>query len=91
MDAFCLRNLPIPIAGAFRGGKWLELLKEIAPGLRRVAGILDPSFRGSAGVWGAIENMAPRFGLEVKNLPFLAPTDISNLLLLGLRKSPAEA
>jgi len=57
------------------GGKWLELLKEIAPGLSRVAGILDPSFRGFAGVWGAIENIAPRFGLEVKNLPFHAPTD----------------
>jgi putative tryptophan/tyrosine transport system substrate-binding protein len=57
------------------GGKWLELLKEIAPGLSRVAGILDPSFRGFAGVWGAIENMAPRFGLEVKNLAFHAPTD----------------
>jgi putative tryptophan/tyrosine transport system substrate-binding protein len=57
------------------GGKWLELLKEIAPGLSRVAGILDPGFRGFAGVWGAIENMAPRFGLEVKSLPFHAPTD----------------
>jgi putative tryptophan/tyrosine transport system substrate-binding protein len=57
------------------GGKWLELLKEIAPGLSRVAGILDPGFRGFAGVWGAIENMAPRFGLGVKSLPFRAPTD----------------
>jgi ABC-type uncharacterized transport system substrate-binding protein len=57
------------------GGKWLELLKEIAPSLSRVAGILDPGFKGFAGVWGAIENMAPRFGLEVKSLPFHAPAD----------------
>src|SRR6266699_3055835 len=57
------------------GGKWLEFLKEIAPGLNRVAGILDPGFKGFAGVWGAIENIAPRFGLEVKNLHFQAPTD----------------
>jgi putative tryptophan/tyrosine transport system substrate-binding protein len=57
------------------GGKWLELLKEVAPGLRRVAGILDPDFKGFAGVWGEIENVAPRFGLEVKNLPFHASTD----------------
>jgi putative ABC transport system substrate-binding protein len=57
------------------GGKWLELLKEIAPSLTRVAVILDPDFKGFAGVWGAIENMAPRFGLEVKNLRFQAPTD----------------
>jgi putative ABC transport system substrate-binding protein len=57
------------------GGKWLELLKDIAPGLSRVAGILDPGFRGFVGVWGAIENMAPSFGLEVKSLLFHAPTD----------------
>jgi putative ABC transport system substrate-binding protein len=57
------------------GGKWLELLKEIAPRLSRVAGILDPGFKGFAGVWGAIEHIAPRFGLEVENLPFQAPTD----------------
>jgi putative tryptophan/tyrosine transport system substrate-binding protein len=57
------------------GGKWLELLKEVAPGLRRVAGILDPGFRGFAGVWRAIENMAPRFGLEVTSLLLHAPTD----------------
>jgi putative tryptophan/tyrosine transport system substrate-binding protein len=57
------------------GGKWLELLKEVAQGLRRVAGILDPGFRGFAGVWRAIENMAPRFGLEVTSLLLHAPTD----------------
>jgi putative tryptophan/tyrosine transport system substrate-binding protein len=47
------------------GGKWLELLKEIAPGLRRVAGILDPAFKGFAAVWRAVESTAPRFGLQV--------------------------
>jgi len=36
------------------GGKWLELLKEIAPGLSRLAGVLDPDFKGFAGVRGAI-------------------------------------
>jgi hypothetical protein len=60
---------------AATGGKWLELLTEVAPGLRRVAGILDPGFRGFAGVWRAIENMAPRFGLEVTSLLLHAPTD----------------
>ena len=32
------------------GGKWCELLKEIAPGLSRVAGIVDPAFQGFAGL-----------------------------------------
>jgi putative tryptophan/tyrosine transport system substrate-binding protein len=70
------------------GGKWLELLKEIAPGLSRVGGILDPGFRGFAGVWGAIENMAPRFGLEVKSLPFHAPTDDLESAVAGFAQEP---
>jgi putative tryptophan/tyrosine transport system substrate-binding protein len=57
------------------GGKWLELLKQIAPGLKRVAGVSDPAFRGFAGVWRAIEAMAPRFGVQVTSVSFQAPTD----------------
>jgi putative tryptophan/tyrosine transport system substrate-binding protein len=57
------------------GGKWLELLKEIAPGLKRVAGVSDPVFRGFAGVWRTIEAMAPRFGVQVTSVSFHAPTD----------------
>jgi putative ABC transport system substrate-binding protein len=73
------------------GGKWLELLKEIAPGLNRVAGILDPGFKGFAGVWGAIENMAPRFGIEVKNLPFKAPTDDLESAVARFAQDPGGA
>lgn len=50
------------------GSKWLDLLREIAPGLRRVAGILDPAFSGFASVWGAVESTAPNFGLQVNTL-----------------------
>jgi ABC-type uncharacterized transport system substrate-binding protein len=57
------------------GGKWLELLKEIAPGLSRVAGILDPAFQGFAAVWRAIETLGPRAGLEVTSLAFRNPAD----------------
>jgi putative tryptophan/tyrosine transport system substrate-binding protein len=57
------------------GGKWLELLKEISPGLKRVAGVSDPAFRGFAGVWRAIEAMAPRFGVQVTSVSFRTPTD----------------
>ena len=39
------------------GGKWLELLKEVSPNLKRVAGILDPSFPGFAAIWRTIESM----------------------------------
>jgi len=57
------------------GGKWLELLKGIAPDLKRVAGILDPAFKGFAGVWREIQTMAPRFGLSVTSISFHAPAD----------------
>ena len=57
------------------GGKWLELLKEVAPDLKRVAVISDPAFKGFAGVWRTIETMAPRFGLWVTSISFQAPAD----------------
>jgi putative tryptophan/tyrosine transport system substrate-binding protein len=52
------------------GTKWLELLKEIAPRLRRVAVISDPNFKGFAALGRAIENMSPRFGLEPTRVVF---------------------
>src|SRR5262245_37780312 len=57
------------------GGKWLELLTEISPGLRRVAGILDPAFLGFATVWREIESIAPRFGLGVTKVVHRDPGD----------------
>jgi putative tryptophan/tyrosine transport system substrate-binding protein len=57
------------------GSKWVELLKGVAPDLKRVAGILDPAFTGFAGVWREIQTMAPRFGLSVTSVSFHAPAD----------------
>jgi putative ABC transport system substrate-binding protein len=57
------------------GGKWLELLKDIKPGLSRVAGIFDPAFRGFAAIWRAIESLAPRLGVQLTSINFHDPTD----------------
>jgi putative ABC transport system substrate-binding protein len=46
-------------------GKWLELLKEIAPGVTRVAVLRDPAITGGTGQWGAIQSVAPSFGVEL--------------------------
>jgi putative ABC transport system substrate-binding protein len=46
-------------------GKWLELLKEIAPGLTRVAVLRDTATTAGQGQVGAIQAVAPSFGLEV--------------------------
>jgi putative tryptophan/tyrosine transport system substrate-binding protein len=46
-------------------GKWLELLKQIAPGVTRVAVLRDPTISAGAGQFGAIQTAAPSFGVEV--------------------------
>jgi ABC-type uncharacterized transport system substrate-binding protein len=47
------------------GGKWLGLLKEIAPRVTRVAVIRDSAINAGVGQWSAIQTAAPSFGLEV--------------------------
>src|SRR6516165_1669208 len=46
--------------------KWLELLKEIAPNITRVAVIRDPTARSGGGQLGAVQAMAPSLGIDVK-------------------------
>ena len=46
--------------------KWLELLKEIAPGVKQVAVFRDPDLALGAGQFGAIQSVAPSFGVEVR-------------------------
>jgi putative ABC transport system substrate-binding protein len=45
--------------------KWLELLKQVAPDVTRVAVIRDPAITAGAGQFGAIQSVAPSFGVEV--------------------------
>jgi putative tryptophan/tyrosine transport system substrate-binding protein len=46
-------------------GKWLDLLKEIAPGVKRVAVLRDPTISAGIGQFGAIQTAAPSFGVEL--------------------------
>jgi putative ABC transport system substrate-binding protein len=50
------------------GSKWLELLREVAPDLGRVAGILDPGFKSFAAVWDAIQRMGADLRLDVSTI-----------------------
>jgi putative ABC transport system substrate-binding protein len=47
------------------GAKWLELLKEVAPSVRRVAVLRDPALAVGAGQFGAIQSVAPSFAVEL--------------------------
>jgi putative tryptophan/tyrosine transport system substrate-binding protein len=46
-------------------GKWLELLKQIAPSVTRAAIIRDPTFASGIGQFAAIQSVAPSLGVEV--------------------------
>jgi putative tryptophan/tyrosine transport system substrate-binding protein len=46
-------------------GKWLELLKEIAPRLMRVAVLRDPAIASGIGQFSAVQAVAPSLGVEV--------------------------
>ena len=48
------------------GGKWLELLKEMAPSIKRVAVLRDAGVATGAGQFGAIQAAAPTFGVELR-------------------------
>src|SRR5262249_37654335 len=47
------------------GGKWLELLKQIAPGVTRVAVVVDPTIPTGPGQFSVIQAMAPSLRVEV--------------------------
>jgi ABC-type uncharacterized transport system substrate-binding protein len=47
-------------------GKWLELLREIAPPVTRVAVLRDAAIPSGTGQWGAIQSVAPSFGVELR-------------------------
>jgi putative ABC transport system substrate-binding protein len=47
------------------GGKWLELLKEIAPGVTRVAVFRDPTQPSGTGQFGAIQAVAQLLSVEI--------------------------
>jgi putative tryptophan/tyrosine transport system substrate-binding protein len=46
-------------------GKWLELLKEIAPRVTHAAVIRDPAITAGIGQFAAIQSMAPSIGVQV--------------------------
>jgi len=50
--------------------KWLELLKEIAPGVTRVAVLRDPAVASGVGQFGAVQIAAPSLGVK------LSPVDL---------------
>jgi ABC-type uncharacterized transport system substrate-binding protein len=62
------------------GAKWLEILKEVAPRVTRVAVLRDPIGVSSGGQLGAIQAVAPSFKVEVHPLGSRDATGITRAL-----------
>ena len=63
-------------AEATVGAKWLELLKQMAPRLARVAFISNPDNPGPMQSYRAVEAAAPKHAVEVINAPVRGRSDI---------------
>src|SRR5262249_36524304 len=59
------------------GAKWLELLKEVAPRISRVAVFRDSTTTGGVGQFAAIQTAAPALGVE------LTPIDLRDADEIG--------
>ena len=46
------------------GSKWLEVLKETAPRVTRVMGVVHMETPAHRGIWNSIKDAAPRLGIE---------------------------
>lgn len=59
--------------------KWLELLKLVAPRTTRVGVFRDPANPSGTGLFGAIQAVAPQFGVEVSPLGLRDPGEIERV------------
>jgi putative ABC transport system substrate-binding protein len=73
---------------ASMGGKWLELLKEIAPRTRTVAVLFNPKVAPGGGSYylRTIEVLVPAFGVSLTSYPVDSATDIEAAMAAHARE-----
>jgi ABC-type uncharacterized transport system substrate-binding protein len=67
------------------GGKWLELLKEIAPSVTRAAVFRDPTIPSGTGMFGAMQSVAPALGIEATPVNLRDADEIRRVLSVFAR------
>src|SRR5262249_9400883 len=67
-------------------GKWLELLKEIAPSVTRAAVIRNPTTPAGSGQLGAIQAVAPSFRVEVSPIDVRDTSEIEHAIAAFARE-----
>jgi len=68
-------------------GKWVELLKEVAPGVKRAAVLRDPAIAAGTGQFGAIQSVAPSFGVELSPVNVRDAAEIERAVTAFARSS----
>jgi ABC-type uncharacterized transport system substrate-binding protein len=61
-------------------GKWLELLKQIAPDLKRAAVLRDTTNPTGIAMFGVIQTVAPSFGMEVTSVNIRGEPEIERAI-----------
>src|SRR5262245_2119061 len=67
--------------------KWLELLKDIAPQVRRVAVLRDTAIAAGAGQLGALQSVAPSLGIELRPVAVRDPGEIERTITTFAREN----
>jgi len=70
-------------------GKWLELLKQIAPNLTRVAVLRDPAVAAGIGQFAAIQSVAPSLGVELRPIDVREANEIERAVTMFARSANA--
>ena len=68
-------------------GKWLELLKEIAPGVTRAAVLRDPAIAAGVGQFAVIQSVAPALGVELSPVSVHDATEIERAVTAFARSA----
>jgi putative tryptophan/tyrosine transport system substrate-binding protein len=69
------------------GGKWLELLKEVAPGIMQALVLRDAAIATGLGQFAAIQSIAPSVGVEVRPVNVRDAGEIERAIVAFARSS----
>ena len=67
--------------------KWPELLKEIAPGVKRMAVLRDPATTSGTGQFAVIQSVAPSLGVEVIPINIRDAPEVERAVMAFARSS----
>ena len=68
-------------------GKWLELLKEVAPGVTRAAVLRDATVGSGVGQYAIIQAVAPSLGVELRPIDVRDPGEIERAIVTFAQSS----